>query len=437
MKKFLFALHALVLVFCLSSCVREVEDIFDHSAAERIQIAMDEFRDILTSAENGWAVEYFGAPHSLSYGGYTLLFRFNQDSTVVAASEQYIAPMDSARSHFKLEQSAGIILSFDEYNKIIHYFSDPINPDGLGDTGEGFAGDFEFRIMSADKDEIVMKGKKHGARIVMTPLKKDVNWLDYLKNIKNVESEMVYSSYKLYMLGDTISVTPQNRSFIFRYTEPGDTAEQTKQICFIVTEKGLRLYDTFVYKSDSITSDSLTGFLFEENKDMYHSFESESTILAPELPSLVEQFLNVDNSWWIAYSNLGTFGQECWDKVQAAIDEMDPKKEVMSSACLKTKSNKFSLYFKCKMAGYLYISTKQLGDDRILMTYNGGDKNGLAYYKDGFNWAIEPFASEEGRTFTLETDRLKKPSYIVLRDENNPDNVIKVTALKTDYPFNK
>ena len=31
--------------------------------------------------------------------------------------------------------SASIVLSFDEYNKVIHFFSDPANPDGIGDNG--------------------------------------------------------------------------------------------------------------------------------------------------------------------------------------------------------------------------------------------------------------------------------------------------------------
>lgn len=40
-------------------------------------------------------------------------------------------------STYVLKQSAGPVLSFDTHNEIMHFFSDPHNPGGIGSDGKG------------------------------------------------------------------------------------------------------------------------------------------------------------------------------------------------------------------------------------------------------------------------------------------------------------
>ncbi|MER8353197.1 DUF4302 domain-containing protein, partial [Acinetobacter baumannii] len=90
---------------------------------------MAEYKTVLTSAENGWLMKYYPKANT-KYGGYNLLLKFGTDGNVTAMSDALGADT-KATSHYKLEQSASIVLSFDAYNKVIHFFSDPANPAGI------------------------------------------------------------------------------------------------------------------------------------------------------------------------------------------------------------------------------------------------------------------------------------------------------------------
>ena len=435
----------------LASCVEEVGDIFDGkpSSDARIKAAEKNLREALVSAKNGWVIRYYGAPETYSYGGYNIICKFNADSTVTCLSEQMYKDSKGLKtaavtSHFKIEQSAGCILSFDEYNSVIHYFSDPVNPDGLGETGVGFDGDLEFRILSAETTQIQMKGKKHGARITMVPLEEDADWWTYFDNIKYIESEMVFNSYNLYMNDDTITVTPENRSLKFRYQEFNEEADSmetvVRQICYIITPEGISLYKGF-----DLNGDSVTGFKFIDDAESYPTFNNPSAKLVPELPGLAKQLMSADNAWYITYSRLGDYAKSQWDLMKTIIDA---EKETLKLAYIGKKKGNFGIYFqsvskKTYSFGY-YFNATVLGDDEIrlmlkpITSKKDCDGDGYTYYNDyGYNYAIDPFGKFDvgGRVFSLTTDRKKKPTWIEMTDEDDPTNVIRLIALKTEFPF--
>jgi hypothetical protein len=101
-------------------------------------------------------MEYFPSSQQ-TYGGFNVLARFS-DAEVTIASE--IADFDTTeKSSFSLKQSAGPVLTFDTYNEIFHTFSDPnSSKSGLGSNGKGMEGDFEFLIMKATQDSVILKG---------------------------------------------------------------------------------------------------------------------------------------------------------------------------------------------------------------------------------------------------------------------------------------
>src|SRR3712207_8641346 len=59
----------------------------------------------------------------------------------------------------------------------------PISVAEVGVAGRGFEGDFEFRVLSAAADSVVLEGKKHGARIVMTPMPAETKWVEDRKSV--------------------------------------------------------------------------------------------------------------------------------------------------------------------------------------------------------------------------------------------------------------
>ena len=137
MKKILNILMILALTVVYTSCSNEVDDVFDKSSALRIQEALKNYKTILTTPANGWLMEYYG---NTDYGGYNMFVKFSDNDMVEVANEVYGAGK-TATSHYKLEQSGGVILSFDEFNEVFHFFSDPDNILEIADKGNGMEGD--------------------------------------------------------------------------------------------------------------------------------------------------------------------------------------------------------------------------------------------------------------------------------------------------------
>lgn len=59
MKKIINILIISLTVILYASCTPEENDIFPESSANRIAAALKADKDILTSAKNGWLIEYY------------------------------------------------------------------------------------------------------------------------------------------------------------------------------------------------------------------------------------------------------------------------------------------------------------------------------------------------------------------------------------------
>src|SRR5574344_555254 len=133
-----------VMLICFGSCTPEVSDVFNDSSANRIANTLKEDKAILQSAENGWIMKYYPSSTQM-YGGYNVLVKFTSDGKATVASEIY-GGSKTATSNYSIEQSAGPVLTFNEYNEVMHFFSNPVNPLDIGNKGKGMQGDFEFTI---------------------------------------------------------------------------------------------------------------------------------------------------------------------------------------------------------------------------------------------------------------------------------------------------
>ncbi len=199
MKKlyYIFVLLSSV-VMLLNSCTREEENIFDQSAAERLNTAKADYRKVLVDAPDGWLVEYYAGKSSAKMGGYNLFASFKDDGTVTVASE--VEPGIEITSLFDILTEQSIVLSFSTYNELIHMFSEP-----LGGPNSYF-GDFEFIFTEVSNAKIVLKGKKWGNRIVMTRYNKAKDtWQKYIEDVnKVVESTVVFSNFKIFVDGTDV-----------------------------------------------------------------------------------------------------------------------------------------------------------------------------------------------------------------------------------------
>ncbi len=429
MKKIHLTFLWLALVAAFTACKNEVDDVFDKPSAERITEAIAKCRETLAGAKGGWVMQYYA---DTQYGGYNVLAKFNDNHAVTVQNEAYQS--DKAyTSHFKVEQSQGVILSFDEYNPAFHFFSDPHNPADIGRDGKGMLGDFEFRVIKMSADSIVLKGKKHGSRVVMLPLQEGQDWNEYLNKLEQTEEKMKYSSYILHLGEKKYSVTKSYRQLKFTDPETGDV----QRMPFIQTAEGFQLYRPFTYGGKTIS-----GFAYSDD-DKWLNPADNSVVLSPYVPPLVDQF--VKSAWYVSYSKIGDFAKPYWDRFKEGADKLNNLGVIQMAAVGFMTFNggdPASVYgLVIQSGGYLAsygFAYERIDDTHVKLWYTGKMYHNGKYFNDNGNYSIAamPFGTKDApRTFALSTDNLKAPTYITLTDENEPTNVITLSARLISNPF--
>lgn len=164
--KYLVIIGLLAATF--AACSRDEESLFDKPAAIRAQEAIDNAFDVLTSAENGWEMAYFPNLEA-SAKGFNMVLKFSKNGNVSVTAKNSATTnnkiMTDTASTWAVKSDYGPILTFDTYNDVFHAFSDP------KENGAGLLGDYEFLILKATPELVLLKGKKHSAYTVMRPMK--------------------------------------------------------------------------------------------------------------------------------------------------------------------------------------------------------------------------------------------------------------------------
>jgi hypothetical protein len=164
--KYLVIIGLLAATF--AACSRDEESLFDKPAAIRAQEAVENAFDVLTSNEVGWEMAYFPNLEA-SAKGYNMVLKFNKNGNVSVTAKNQATTMNKIKtdtaSTWAVKSDYGPILTFDTYNDVFHGFSDP------QEDGAGLLGDYEFLILKATPDLVLLKGKKHSAYSVMRPMK--------------------------------------------------------------------------------------------------------------------------------------------------------------------------------------------------------------------------------------------------------------------------
>ncbi len=295
MKRILYLIF-MASILSLHSCVKDEENIFDSSSSERMAEALTEYDSILTEAPNGWVMSYY-PEEDHSIGGYVFLCSFNSDGEVTVASEittDNYEPGDQVTSLYKLISDEGPVLSFDTYNEIFHYFSEPSSSDV-----DGYSGDYEFVFTSVSSDSIIMKGKKYENKIIMTPLEEGVDWGEYIQKILDIEESSAFGTYNLFLNNsqeDTVAtVTQSGRAFEFEYAD-GDE-KTTEQVSFIYTTTGIRFYEPF-----SIDGVTMENFDWDSNNSTFVCTDSNVTAtIVVDLPENYLYYSDYIGTWTFSY----------------------------------------------------------------------------------------------------------------------------------------
>lgn len=433
MKKIYNILFTLIAILSFTSCSNDIDEVFDKPSAERVNDAIAEYKTVLTSAENGWLMKYYPKANT-KYGGYNLLLKFGTDGNVTAMSDALGADT-KATSHYKLEQSASVVLSFDEYNKVIHFFSDPANPAGVGDNGKGMEGDLEFRVLTATADSVVMLGKKRGTKIVMTPMAKDADWAETISHIDDLEQEMQFPKYTCEVNDVKYVATSSYRTITFTSSnaEEGSTMEP-----YIVTDKGIEFYEPI-----TLNGVTIKGFNYVGGDNYEFDATSGSAKMYGIIPPLTSQLQN--GNWFFSVKNMGTYGQAYWNKCYEICQGEEVGGEEMSYAFFGTSSfsssnGKYGFVFVSanKYAGCLNCTATPVDDTHITLKFAlSGDSNGIFYYNSGgYKYIIAALtAGSKGKTYSIEGNDLKSPTVLKLVDVDNPDNYYILSKNTVLYPY--
>ena len=291
----------IVVATLLAACSRDEESLFDQSAAERALAALENANKVLTAPENGWEMLYFANPESR---GYNIIVKFDTNGRVTATAKNSATTGNKImtdESTWEVKNDYGPILTFETYNEVLHAWADP------GTDGDGLLGDYEFLILSATKDRVVLKGKKHSAYTILRPM-------------PNMDAETYFTecanSLTKYFGNGNILTLQQGEKLFYLYNGVSGL--------FTVTGYGEQIEseDPDLYP----ICPTLDGFMMsygfnDKNNERLYTFENDrfvgedgSVISAGDLNQLFVTYIGVNKGWT---ANLSKSTGEFADAIQA------------------------------------------------------------------------------------------------------------------------
>ncbi len=228
MKKLFLYMMLAAVSFSMQSCLHDNDEIFEKSAAERIDEAVANVKSLLLSADNGWKFEYYlGSEYS--YGGYNYIVKFGNDGKAHVSGEIADADMVTSSS-WDITKDQGPVLTFNTYNAIMHELSQPMqNP------VDGYEGDYEFIIMRTTNDSIYLKGKKWGNEMLLTRMPSDQTWVDYLTSLADLKERIFFTYEGKFGQKDASAEIGDDNWFYV------DLPDSTFEVPFIYTTNGVKL----------------------------------------------------------------------------------------------------------------------------------------------------------------------------------------------------
>ena len=269
-----------------TSCRFEEDDYFDESASLRVEHAIDQVRDNLSSAENGWVMQYFCGTSVAHFEGFNLFAKFDKNGKVtIAGNHRFLRDGNAnkyteANSLYSLLLEDGPVLAFNTWNDVLTPFVDPVAyyaaPNSLVKDGEGMQGDHNFVVMSNSDNEIILRGERHSAEVRL--VKCDRSWADYIADTETMKKSFTNSSINEYYVinnnNDTLYFSGL-RNGRFRYTEDLVKGVKLDSLSCVFTPNGFRTEHT-----DSIGSCKFHEFKMAEDKTCLKNEDGTVKVIA-------------------------------------------------------------------------------------------------------------------------------------------------------------
>ena len=351
------------------ACSRDEESLFDKSAAERAREAVENAFDVFTSAENGWEMAYFPNLEA-DAKGYNMVLKFNKNGNVSATAKNSTTTMNKimtdTASTWAVKSDYGPILTFDTYNDVFHAFSDP------QENGAGLLGDYEFLILKATPEVVILKGKKHSAYSVLRPMK-NISLEDYFAASEKMMTDLFGNSNIVTLVQDG------QKKYLFN----GASGQ------FMSSEYGTALVqETATTHPVCATPDGIivsTGF----GEDVHeHIFYYDS--IKGELKGEAGTLLNAGNLNLLfrSYFTDNAFG---WSVDPVTVPAVEDLLAAVNTAMKNTSA-------KMKVMGYGYKQSLNMYEGGNFMLINFTYKQGSKNQEKKLVWTIDLTVDENGIT---------------------------------------
>ena len=294
MKRLLYIVYCLPL---LVACSPDTENVFGDSAAVRQQQAAEQYIKLLEGQEQGWVVDFY--PGELEFGGiaYTACFK---DGQVTLACEQPIdnrsvsgryAAGQEVTSDYRIVNGQGVMLTFDTYNPLLHYWSQP-----SGTDYDGYASDYEFTFVSGSADEIVLRGVKHGNLLRMYPLSEPS--ATYINKVLDMYNQIGPDTRKRIVVdGTTIPATIMEHHM--EYSADGKSLNMP----YVYTAQGVRFYQPV-----TINGVTVLDLLFDDKEKSLVSADGRMQL---PFPTALERFCGASTQWHFVYGKTDDSYEMC------------------------------------------------------------------------------------------------------------------------------
>jgi hypothetical protein len=309
----------------------------------------------------------------------------------------------------------GPTINFNVGNEVFDYFADPANDNGAG-VGYSYEGDYEFGIVSATPELVILRGKKTNNVMRMTPLPDDTTWEEYLDSVEKVGQESMSPEYKCNFGPDNLICARNGRVLTFRAGAGDDNPVEAP---FIYTPTGIRFYEPV-----TLAGLTMQDFAFDESTETFSSVDTEAT-LELFFPPVNEQFANTFAQW--SFTALSPSLSQLWMKADESLFAAEGENIRFAYIGYNSTPDKFKgrgIAFACSNGREIYIAGYQLefkpvGGSEELCDIEYADREFMdgKFYSPAFMPIVEficdnaPYSLSAGDprdvteiTFTSETD---------------------------------
>lgn len=386
MKKSFAILLSAALFAGFTSCDNEQEDIFDETAAHRLNHALEEYQGYLSSAENGWVMEYFANNNE---AGYPILMKFDAAGSVTMAGKNAVATGGKymeQKSLYELIADNGPVLTFDTYNNILHAFSNPEDDPNTdnNEQGLGHEGDYEFVIYEATADYFHFKGKKYGLDIYMYKLPADMVWEEYYENIDAIRNEYFNSKVKQIWFeaaGERYTVTGMSTGLLSFVPEGGDPITETTTASFVVLLDGsVHFCKPFKGIKGSF---AVQNFAVGEDGLLHCTDEGQDAKMYCDGPAVM--FTTAGYTWRVNKDTMtGNFATAYEDLKVGALNASKSNPLQYIEYAYKSNDNKVYMTVKTSKRTFVYYLDVVTEGETVKLSYTDGncDSNGAKFLKD-------------------------------------------------------